>query len=738
MLSDPVLDPLNEKQREAVTYGEGPLLILAGAGSGKTRTIIHRIAHLIRDRGVRPYRILGVTFTNKAADEMCERAQKLVGRGNIQPELRTFHSFGVHLLRKEMGAIDRDRNFTIYDENEQQNVIKECLVDLHLDPDQLKPRSLVNRISRIKDQLWSPEDYVQKVKNADEELVEIYSLYQEKLRDNNAYDFGDLIVEPVYLLENNPNVKERWQDRFDHILVDEFQDTNPAQYQLARLLSEKHKNIAVVGDDDQSIYSWRGADITNILEFEQDFPETRTVRLERNYRSTKPILDAAYKIIQNNTARKPKKLWTSREEGREPVVYEARSDYDEAEYVVETIQMLEKMQNISPGECAVFFRANAQTRVFEEVFMREKMPYIIVSGVGFYERKEIKDLMAYLTLIVNPVDDRALRRVINTPTRGIGKKTMQTLFEYPRPDDKSPIEVLPEVIEDEEISNRARSALARFHNLYEKLRQLRTKTPLEVLEKVLEYTNYIEEEVEKEEESTAESRKENIDELLRVAGNYSEERADPSLAEFVEEVALLSDMDTFEEQEEHVNLMTLHAAKGLEFPVVFMSGMEAGLLPHGNSEYDPEKLEEERRLCYVGFTRAQERLYCTWSRTRWMYGRERTNKPSQFLKEAGLMDEKKKTEPFSHSKSSSGQKKSKKTGYKSRRRKKKKSSAGASVSEKVPVDFEPEDRVKHGKFGAGTVLEITGEDSSPVAEIRFDSTGKKRLALKYARLEKIG
>ncbi|MGM0381063.1 MAG: ATP-dependent helicase, partial [bacterium] len=613
-MSDPILDPLNEKQREAVTYGEGPLLILAGAGSGKTRTIIHRIAHLIRDRGVRPYRILGVTFTNKAADEMCERAQKLVGRDSIQPELRTFHSFGVHLLRKEIAAIDRDRNFTIYDETEQKNIIKDCLSELHLDPDQLKPRSVVNRISRIKDQLWSPEDYVDEVSNADEELVEIYRLYQEKLRNNNAYDFGDLIVEPVHLLESNPEVKQRWQQQFEHILVDEFQDTNPAQYQLARLLSGKHKNIAVVGDDDQSIYSWRGADITNILEFEQDFPETKTVRLERNYRSTKPILDVAHQIIKNNTARKPKELWTSRKEGRDPVVYEAASDYDEAQYVVETIQMLEKMHNISPGECAIFFRANAQTRVFEEVFMRENMPYVIVSGVGFYERKEIKDLMAYLTLIVNPADDQALGRVINTPTRGIGKKTMQTLFEYPRAEGEGPLEVLPELIEDDEISGRARSALGRFYNLYCKLRELRSESPLEVLESVLEYTDYIEEEVEKEDESTAQSRKENIDELLRVAGNYSEERAEPSLAEFVEEVSLLSDVDTFEEQSEHVNLMTLHAAKGLEFPVVFMSGMEAGLLPHGNSDFDQEKLEEERRLCYVGFTRAQERLYCTWSR----------------------------------------------------------------------------------------------------------------------------
>jgi DNA helicase-2/ATP-dependent DNA helicase PcrA len=728
-LTDPILDPLNKEQKKAVTHGDGPLLILAGAGSGKTRAITHRIAYLIQEKNVRPYRILGVTFTNKAADEMAERTRQLVGEENLQPELRTFHSFGVNFLRKEIVNLDRERNFTIYDDIDQRNVIKSCLEELRINKDQVKPRSIAGKISRFKDRLWIPDDYEQQASKVNKELLSIYRLYQEKLRSNNAYDFGDLIAEPVYLLKRNSELRERWQNRYDYLLVDEFQDTNPAQYTLAELLSEGHRNIAVVGDDDQSIYSWRGADISNILDFETDFPETKTIRLERNYRSTSPILDTAYQVIKNNTERKAKKLWTDRKEGHKPVVFEAKSDYDEAQYVVDTIKLLEKMQGIAPGDCAVFFRTNAQTRVFEEIFMREKMSYVIVSGVGFYERKEIKDLMAYLTMIVNPADDQAVQRIINRPTRGIGKKTMQTLFEYAASREESALVALPHLLDEDNISGRASGALGRFYNLYRRLSEIREETPIKALEKVLEVTAYIEEEVNKEDDATAESRQENIDELRRVADNFSKERAEPTLSLFVEEITLLSDVDTFDQQDSRVNLMTLHAAKGLEFPIVFMAGMEEGLLPHGDSDHDSERLEEERRLCYVGFTRAQDRLYCTWSRRRWMYGTERVNRPSQFLKEAGLIEQKqKKKHPFL-------ERQKKKTT--SRRSRSRVSSGGRKRGKKTAPDISQGDEVKHEKFGRGVVVSISGDSSSPVAEIRFQSVGKKRLALAFARLEKI-
>ncbi|MFP4687913.1 MAG: ATP-dependent helicase [bacterium] len=731
-MSDPILDPLNPEQKKAVVHGDGPLLILAGAGSGKTRAITHRIAYLIRERDIPPYKILGVTFTNKAADEMAERTRALVGKDNLQPELRTFHSFGVNFLRREIANLDRKRNFTIYDDIDQRNVIKSCLQDLAINSDQVKPRSIVGKISRFKDRLWQPGDYERKASKINKQLLAIYRLYQEKLLNNNAYDFGDLIAEPVYLLEKNPAVREKWEKRYDYLLVDEFQDTNPAQYRLANLLSAGHRNIAVVGDDDQSIYSWRGADISNILDFEKDFPETKTIRLERNYRSTTPILDTAYRVIKNNSARKPKKLWTDRDEGHKPVVFEARSDYDEAQYVVETIRLLEKMQGIAPGDCAVFFRTNAQTRVFEEVFMREKMPYVIVSGVGFYERKEIKDLMAYLTMIVNPADDQAVQRIINRPTRGIGKKTMQTLFEYAAAENKSALVALPELLAGDELSGRAAGALGRFHNLYCRLRELRDKTPIEALEKLLEITAYIEEEVDKEDDATAESRRENIDELRRVASNFSKERAEPTLDLFVEEITLLSDVDTFDRQDSRVNLMTLHAAKGLEFPIVFMCGLEEGLLPHGNSEHDPDRLEEERRLCYVGLTRAQDRLYCTWSRRRWMYGSERLNHPSQFLKEAELIEKKKKKKKLHPYKKEQADRK------KRRRRKKSVFTPNRrSRSKKEIPDFSRGDEVKHEKFGRGVIVNISGESTAPVGEVRFQSVGVKRLALSFARLEKI-
>jgi len=731
-VSDPVLDPLNDPQRNAVTHGEGPLLILAGAGSGKTRALTHRMAHLIRDREVAPYRILGVTFTNKAADEMKERAAELVGEHHLQPNLSTFHAFGVEFLREEASALDRNRSFTIYDGDDQRALLRECMEEEGIDPKALKPKQVAGRISRAKDDLLPPDRYAVEREGADGRVLALYRRYQQKLLDNNAYDFGDLIMEPVRLLRRNDAVRERWtrgRRAFRYLLIDEFQDTNPAQYRLASILSEAHRNITAVGDDDQSIYSWRGADVTNILEFEEDFPETTVIRLEQNYRSTGPILDAAQKVIEHNDARRGKTLWTQREEGPEPTVHAARSDYDEAEYVVSTVQLLEKMQGIPPGECAVFFRTNAQTRVFEEVFMRENVPYLIVSGVGFYERKEVKDLMAYLNVLVNPQDDHSLKRIINTPSRGIGNKTLGALETRAGTQNLGLVEAL-ENLEEGEISGRARSALTSFRDVYRDLREHREDSPDEVLEAVLDRTAYLEEEVESEDEETARRRRENIDELLRVAETFGRERAEPTLAGFVEEISLLTDVDTFEEGSSRVKMMTLHAAKGLEFPVVFMAGMEEGLLPHQNAEYDPERMEEERRLCYVGFTRARRRLYCTWSRSRWMYGSERHHDPSRFLEESGLLEDERAaapSDPFEAPDPSAG-------AYT-----KIESDGREALRERRDENLEKlseGDGVHHPRFGEGTVREITGSDSSPIALVRFQNGEEKRLALAYAKLEK--
>ncbi|MFB6347147.1 MAG: ATP-dependent helicase [bacterium] len=740
-MTDPILDPLNEKQREAVTHDEGPLLILAGAGSGKTRVITHRMAYLIRDHDVPPYRLLGVTFTNKAAGEMEERTRELVGQQNVQPELSTFHSFGVDFLREEISTLERDRNFTIYDSTDQKNLIKDCMDELNIDKDKLDPKEVRNTISRAKDQLLLPDEYARDTEDPDDRVLSLYRSYQEKLQEFNAFDFGDLILYPVLLLRERENVRERWtrgSRSFNYIMIDEFQDTNPAQYEMAELLSQAHGNLAVVGDDDQSIYSWRGADVTNILNFERDFEETKTVRLEKNYRSTQPILEAAHKVISQNSFRKEKKLWTDRDDGTEPVVHSSSSDYDEAEYVLETIEMLEKMKNYSPGDFAIFFRTNAQTRVFEEVFMRENMPYEIVSGVGFYDRKEIKDLMAYLSILVNPDDNQALRRIVNTPSRGIGAKTLESLNLVAEEKGVSLVEALNLLDDHDAVSGRAKSSLGTFKELYEDLMEMDFSSPSRIIEEIVDRTDYIEEEYSSEDRESKEQRQGNIDELLRVAENFEAENPEPELAKFIEEATLLQDVDTFEEGSNRVKLMTLHAAKGLEFPVVFMVGMEEGLLPHSNAEYDEERREEERRLCYVGFTRAEDRLYCTYSKKRWMYGREQSNRPSRFLKEAGLVDEstQQSEDPFA---SPTTQQESRTTDAQPFTE----SSQTAGTSEPA-VDGAPEDAevqagdsVKHPKFGEGTVLEITGSETSPIVKIDFETTGVKRLALSFARLEPV-
>jgi DNA helicase-2/ATP-dependent DNA helicase PcrA len=462
------------------------------------------------------------------------------------------------------------------------------------------------------------------------------------------------------------------------------------------------------------------------------------VRLEKNYRSTEPILDAAHSIISNNSTRKEKELWTDREEGTEPTVHAADSDYDEAEFVVDTIQMLEKIKGITPGDCAIFFRMNAQTRVFEEVFNRENIPYEIVSGVGFYERKEIKDLMAYLSILVNPDDDQSLRRIINTPSRGIGGKTLESLELVAESEGVSLVEALRLIDDREEVSGRARSSLESFRDLYESLCEVREGKPKEVIEAVLDETNYVEEEYSSEDTERRESRRENLEELKRVAETFQNETAEADLAKFLEEATLLQDVDTLEEETQRVKMMTLHAAKGLEFPVVFMAGMEEGLLPHQNSEYDEERREEERRLCYVGFTRAQDRLYCTWTRSRYMYGREQTNRPSRFLKEAGLLDQStSSSDPFESSQSTTP-KDDASSPFSSPQPETSSQTPGMKdgSSNDVP-DLRPGDTVKHPKFGEGRIMEISGSESSPIAKIDFDSVGIKQLALSFARLESV-
>ncbi len=624
---------LNPAQREAVETIEGPVLIVAGPGSGKTRVIAHRVAYLINTCGISPHRILAVTFTNKAAREMRERIQHLVGRAVEGLTLGTFHATCVRILRTEAQHIGMDRNFVIYDDSDQLSLLKRGLEQIGLDPKQYPPRGISSAISSAKARLLGPQDYRGLVGSYFEEVVaRVYERYQELLAESNALDFDDLIMSTVLLFRNHPDVLEKYQSRYLHVMIDEFQDTNRAQYVLSRQLAGKYRNICVVGDPDQSIYSWRHADLRHILDFEKDYPDVKVLLLEQNYRSTQTIIEAADRVIAANQQRKEKHLWTENDAGTSIVLAETYSEHEEAHYVVSELESMVADGSRKPGDCAVMYRTNAQSRALEEAFVRYGFPYRLVGATRFYERREVKDVIAYLRLIYNPYDGISLMRIINVPGRGIGQRTLADLTGWADERALSYYGALKLIAEGEgadRISSRSSQSLTSFVNMLDDLIEKSLElNVIELFDLVLERTGYKRYTMES---ADGEERWDNVMELRTVAAGYSDLEPRDSLACFLEEVALVSDVDDLDTKADAVTLITLHQAKGLEFPVVFIVGMEEGVLPHFRSMPDPEQMEEERRLCYVGITRAKEKVYLVRSLRRNLMGMSAHNPPSRFL-----------------------------------------------------------------------------------------------------------
>lgn len=646
-----LLSGLNKEQKEAVLHNEGPLLILAGAGSGKTRVLTHRIAHLIKEQGVYPSSILAITFTNKAAREMRERINALIGDLSNDMWVGTFHSICIRILRRDIEKLGYDRSFVIYDTTDQQVVIKECLKELNLNDKNFPPKSVLETIGKQKDELIDANHF-EKLYASDFRMGKIakaYKLYEKKLKNNNALDFDNIIMNTIKLFKEYPEVLEYYQRRFRYILVDEYQDTNTAQYTLVRQLSEAHQNLCVVGDDDQSIYGWRGANIRNILDFEKDFNSCKTIKLEQNYRSTQNILDAANFVISNNTGRKCKSLWTENKGGSKLVVCENDNEHEEARYIAREIQRLINEENRKFKDFAVLYRINAQSRVLEEMFMREGLPYKIVGGQKFYDRKEIKDIIAYLRLIQNPADNVSLKRIINVPKRGIGDTTVEHAENIAIENGLSIFTIISDAQEHSALS-RAAQKLDAFAKMIMRLRTMKENMSItELLNMVINDTGILKE-YEVENTVEAQSRVENIKELKSVALEFEKQNELNTLEEFLANISLVSDLDNLEEEQDYVVLMTMHSAKGLEFPVVFIPGMEEGVFPGYRAITEgPEQLEEERRLCYVGITRAREKLYLSNARFRTLFGNSSYNRPSRFLSE---IPEKLVDYPFKPSRSS--------------------------------------------------------------------------------------
>lgn len=615
------LDSLNKQQLEAVLYNDGPLLVLAGAGSGKTRVLTTKIAYLINELNVDPYNILAITFTNKAANEMKERVKKLLGIDTYNMQISTFHSFGVSILRKHYDKVGFERNFTILDSDDSLTVIKKILKEQNLDPKVYNPKAIKNKISSAKNELIDPDSYSKYVNNDYDEIVlNVYRSYQNKLLKNNSMDFDDLLILPIKLLRDNPSVLESYQERFKYILVDEYQDTNQAQYILVKMMSAKYKNICVVGDESQSIYSFRGANYKNILNFEKDYKNAKVILLEENYRSTGYILDVANDIIKNNINKKDKKLWTNKGRGNKVKYYQALNEKDEAEYVVKKIKEL-IINGVNKSEIAVLYRTNAQSRNIEEALLKENIPYKVVGSLFFYKRKEIKDLISYLKLIYNSNDDTSLIRIINTPKRGIGLRTIEKLEETARLNNTSIYESISSGKELE------------FKKLIEELKESEKNLSLtELIDKVLEKSGLIEE-LKQEESLEADIRIENLNEFKSITKGFEETYGIVSLQAFLEEISLVSDVEEYNNNTDLVTLMTIHSAKGLEFENVFIIGLEEGLFPHTNSLSSHEEIEEERRLAYVAITRAKKNLELINAKKRMLYGMESMNQPSRFINE---------------------------------------------------------------------------------------------------------
>lgn len=735
-----LLHNLNPPQKEAVLHGEGPLLILAGAGSGKTRVIVHRIAYLIKERSVPPWQILAVTFTNKAAGEMRERVEKLLGGGEL-PLISTFHSACARILRREIHHLGYDANFAIYDDKDAEKLLKEIVAELNLDDKRFPVKSFIAAIDECKNAGKAPED----VPVGDfmaEKVAQVYAAYQERLRKCNALDFGDLVLLTVRLFEQFPDVLTRYRERYRWIQVDEYQDTNPVQYRLVRLLAGERRNLCVVGDDDQSIYRWRGADIRNILDFEEDFPGVKVVKLEQNYRSTQNILAAAGAVVAKNRGRKGKTLWTENPQGERIVYRRLADEREEARYVCRQIEQYVRKGGDLAG-VAVFYRANAQSRVVEDAMIADGIPYHMVGGMRFYARQEIKDILAYLKVLVNPADEISLKRIINTPARGIGHATVDKISELAQRQGILFYDALREAAGSGLLGSGPRGKIAGFVALLEGFASLvETSSLKDLASRVILETGYaVKLQVERSEE--AQDRLANLQELLSALEEFERVSAERTLAEFLEQVALISDLEQEGKGRESATLMTLHAAKGLEFPLVFMIGMEERLFPHARSLEDPEQMEEERRLCYVGMTRARERLYLTNARRRRIFGQEQCNPPCRFLADIprALLDMEDEGYQAGFGFQSGGGEEKPARHNLAAVFEMELEPEFANEVQVVPDEAEgeiwPGMKVRHGKFGVGTIRKIEGSGNEQKVIVWFNTVGPKKLLVRFAGLERV-
>ena len=696
------------------------MLVFAGAGSGKTRVLTYRIAYLIKEHGVRPYSVLAVTFTNKAANEMKERIGALLGEGANRMWAGTFHGICARILREKGEEIGIDRNFTIFDTSDQLSLIRESMESLELDQKRYNPNSILNLISKAKEQLVLPDEFGKRFSGPMEDIArKVYRLYQEKLTQNHALDFDDLIMYTVLLLKGRPQVLEHYQERFKYILVDEYQDINYSQYQLVRNLAAKHRNIFCVGDDDQSIYRWRGADVGIILQFETDYPDATIYKLEQNYRSTKKILEAAHHVVRRNQGRAVKKLWTENDAGQDIELIESANELEEANNVIRSIQDRISLEDRKYSDMVILYRMNAQSRVFEEAMINNRVPYKLIGTVRFYERREIKDVLAYLRLAANPYETVSLKRVINIPHRGIGQTSMTRLELFASKQNLSLLDAIRSLDDSADILKKARAAMGQFAELVDHLHQMSTQVSVHRLTvEAVEVSGYIQA-LKDDHTMESQTRLENVQELVSVTEQFELTSTDTSLPAFLEQVALISDIDTYDESGNSVTLMTLHAAKGLEFPVVYMAGMEEGVFPHRRSIDDREELEEERRLCYVGMTRARERLTFSYAHQRMMMGQIQRSDVSRFISE--IPEE-------LYAETLPRQRRYADTTWKSEFK---------PVRSSGTATFRPGQKVAHASFGRGVVLNSTGAGSEEQVTIAFDGEGIKKLQVSFANLEKV-
>ena len=725
-----LLTGLNKEQQQAVQHTEGPLLILAGAGSGKTKVLTVRIAHLLA-QGVNPYEILAITFTNKAAKEMKSRVEGLVGDVANRIWLSTFHSFCAKFLRFEIDSfLGYNSNFTIYDTSDSQAVIKAALKALNLDDKYYPVGAMIAAISDAKNKLLFASDFRKQARDFyQQKVADVYEYYERELRKNNALDFDDLLLVAVKLLQSNAAVLDKYSHRFRYVMIDEYQDTNHAQYLLAKLLASHWKNIAVVGDADQSIYAWRGADIQNILDFEKDYPNCTSIKLEQNYRSTKIILDAANAVIDNNEGRPEKNLWTDKIEGAKIQHFTAQSEHEEAAFIGDTIAKKHDIHDVTYGDMAILYRTNAQSRVLEEALIKRALPYTMVGGTKFYDRKEIKDVLAYLRVLYNPFDDLSLLRIINVPKRSIGATTVAKLQDYAREKGTSLFMTLTQLHLIDSIKGKTKEKLEEFGILiFTLVSEMEDKTVLDILESILDRTGYLAQ-LEESTDPQDQARAENIGELLSVAKDFQDTNPSGTVEDFLEQVALVNDVDSFEQEEAKVTLMTLHAAKGLEFPIVFLCGLEEGLFPHSRTLMNPEEIEEERRLAYVGITRAEKELYISNATTRTVFGRTSSYLPSRFIDEIpeelvdGLRakrkvpDDIKRHVPQHMSVTSRPVTK-------------------PIVRNEVIADWKVGDTAIHSKWGNGKVINVTGEGAGMKLTIEFPTQGVRVVMAKFAPVKK--